>query len=80
MLYVGLDIHAKQITVCILDQDGKPLERFQVRQLDQLCERLTRLPERSRSASKPAPDMERLSNCFRRWRAASWWRIPDISS
>lgn len=44
MFYVGLDIHTKQITVCVLDQDGKVFERCQVRQLDQLQHRLARLP------------------------------------
>lgn len=44
MFYVGLDIHTKQITVCILDRDGKLFERYQVRQLDQLQQRLARIP------------------------------------
>ena len=27
MLYVGLDIHLKQISVCVLDENGKRLRR-----------------------------------------------------
>lgn len=44
MFYVGLDIHSKHITVCILDNNGKVVERCQVRQLDQLQQRLARIP------------------------------------
>jgi transposase len=44
MLYVGLDIHSKQITVCILNSDGQVHERCQVRQADQLLAALNRLP------------------------------------
>jgi hypothetical protein len=44
MFYVGLDLHSKQITVCILDDNGKVVERSQVRQLDQLQQRLARIP------------------------------------
>jgi transposase len=45
MLYVGLDLHTKHITSCVLGSDGKLRERWQVLQVDQLIERLTRLPE-----------------------------------
>lgn len=45
MLYVGLDIHTTQITVCLLNSDGKVRQRWQVRQIDQLLDRLTRLEE-----------------------------------
>jgi transposase len=44
MFYVGLDVHAKQITVCVLDGDGKVHQRCQVRQIDQLMCLLERLP------------------------------------
>ena len=30
MLYVGLDIHLKQISVCVLDENGKRLRRERV--------------------------------------------------
>lgn len=44
MFYVGLDVHTKQITGCVLNSDGKVHERWQVRLLDQLLQRLQRLP------------------------------------
>lgn len=46
MLYVGLDVHSKQITVCVLDERGDVVERTKVRQLDQLVQFLERLPDR----------------------------------
>ncbi len=36
MLYVGWDVHCKQITICTLDNDGKVLGRWTVRRLDQM--------------------------------------------
>jgi transposase len=44
MLYVGLDVHSKQITVCVLDDAGKVRQRCQVQQVDQLMSLLKRLP------------------------------------
>ena len=39
MLYVGLDVHAKQITGCVLNQNGNVIKRWQVRTLIKLlCE------------------------------------------
>lgn len=46
MLYVGLDIHAKKIAVCVLDANGKVYARRSVRQIDQLTGYLQRLPDR----------------------------------
>ena len=46
MFYVGLDIHAKWITVCVLDRDGKVHQRCQCRQVDQLMSVLEGVPER----------------------------------
>jgi transposase len=43
MFYVGLDIHTKQVTICVLDSDGKLVQRAQVRQLDELKRFLERL-------------------------------------
>jgi transposase len=45
MLYVGLDLHTKQITACVLNSDGKIHDRWQVRQLDQLFDRLARFEQ-----------------------------------
>ena len=44
MFYVGLDIHAKQITICVLDENGQVYRRCQVRQIDQMMDFLDRLP------------------------------------
>ena len=44
MFYVGLDLHAKYITICVLDENGKVYARWTVRQLDQMMDRLRALP------------------------------------
>jgi transposase len=44
MLYVGLDLHSKQITVCILDHTGQVQQRCQVQQVNQLMSLLQALP------------------------------------
>ena len=44
MFYVGLDIHAKQITICVLDDKGQVYRRCQVRQIDQMMNYLKQLP------------------------------------
>jgi len=44
MFYVGLDIHAKQITICVLDDQGQVYRRCQVRQIDRMMDFLERLP------------------------------------
>jgi len=46
MLYVGLDIHTKQITVCVLDRDGTVHRRGQVRGTQELSSLLRDLPDR----------------------------------
>jgi transposase len=46
MFYVGLDIHSKYITICVLNGDGKVYARCQVRQIDQMMRALERLPGR----------------------------------
>ena len=43
MLSVGLDVHLKHVTICVLNQDGKVVQRSQVRQLDELKHSLERL-------------------------------------
>jgi len=44
MLYAGLDIHQSHITVCVLDSNGKVYQRWQVRDAQELLERLAELP------------------------------------
>jgi transposase len=46
MLYVGLDIHSKHITFCVLGDRGKVVRRGQVRTIDEIMRFLTQLPER----------------------------------
>ena len=44
MFYVGLDIHTRQITICVLDDKGQVYRRCQVRQIDQMMTFLEQLP------------------------------------
>jgi transposase len=46
MFYVGFDIHTKQITVCVLDRNGKVHRRCQVRRAEELIPLLRSLPDR----------------------------------
>jgi transposase len=43
MFYVGLDIHSKQITGCVLNSNGKLHQRWRVWQIDQLLQRLRQI-------------------------------------
>jgi len=44
MLYVGLDIHIKNIFICILNDNGKIERQLKVRQVDQMMDVLNKLP------------------------------------
>lgn len=44
MLYVGLDVHSKSISICVLNENGKVIERQCVRRWDQMLAFLERLP------------------------------------
>ena len=44
MLYVGLDIHVSHITGCVLNENGKVLQRWQVSGVRELVWRLEQLP------------------------------------
>ena len=46
MLYVGLDIHSKHISICILNDNGKIQQRLKVRQVDQMMNVLENLNDR----------------------------------
>jgi transposase len=46
MLYVGLDIHIKHVTICVLDENGKLVRRGQVRTIQELIGMLELLPDR----------------------------------
>ena len=43
MLYVGLDIHLKHISLCVLDKNGKQLRRERVPDASALVKLLTSL-------------------------------------
>src|SRR5262245_54309825 len=46
MFHVGLDIHAKRITICILGETGQVFQRTSVRSVEQMLDVLRGLPER----------------------------------
>ena len=46
MLYVGPDIHSKQISICVLDETGQVVHRAQVRAMHQMRRMLESLPDR----------------------------------
>ena len=46
MFYVGLDIHSKRISLCVLNETGKIVQRSQVRTIDQMMRILEALPDR----------------------------------
>src|SRR6185436_7210339 len=46
MFYVGLDIHSKRISLCVLNQTGQVEHRSQVRTIDQMMSILRCLPDR----------------------------------
>ncbi len=43
MLYVGLDIHCKKITICVLDSQGVIVQRHQVQNCQELTDYLRRI-------------------------------------
>ena len=45
MFYVGLDIHTKQITICVLNSDGKVHQRCRVQRAETMLLVLRELPE-----------------------------------
>jgi transposase len=46
MLYVGLDIHSKQTTICVLNEQNQVVRRSQVRGIHEVLQALDALPER----------------------------------
>ena len=46
MFYVGLDIHSKRISVCVLSGTGQVVRRCQVRTIQEMMRILESLPER----------------------------------
>ncbi len=46
MFYVGLDIHSKHVSICVLNEDGKVFHRAQVRTIYETLGLLERLPDR----------------------------------
>ena len=46
MFYVGLDIHSKRISLCVLSGTGQVTRRCQVRTIEEMMRILERLPDR----------------------------------
>ena len=46
MYYVGLDIHSRHISICVLNETGQFVHRTRVRTIDQMMRILERLPDR----------------------------------
>src|SRR5581483_78736 len=46
MFYVGLDIHSKHVSICVLDENGKVVRRTKVRTIHEALSNLERLPDR----------------------------------
>ena len=46
MFYVGLDIHSKQISVCVLNETGQVVHRTRVRAINEMIRILEGLPDR----------------------------------
>ena len=46
MFHVGLDIHSRHISVCVLNEAGQFVHRSRVRTIDQMMRILERLPDR----------------------------------
>src|SRR5262245_15732934 len=46
MLYVGLDIHTKHISICVLSEAGQVTHRSRVRSIEEMLQILKGLPDR----------------------------------
>jgi transposase len=46
MFYVGLDIHTKHISICVLNETGKVVHRSRVRSIEEMMRTLKGLPDR----------------------------------
>jgi transposase len=46
MFYVGLDIHGKHISICVLNETGQVVQRTRVRTISQMMQNLEGLPDR----------------------------------
>ena len=75
MSYVGLDIHAKHISICALSETGQVAHRWRVRCIEEMLLILKGLPVASRSATRPAAATATSTTCCDRWRRGYWWRI-----
>jgi hypothetical protein len=46
MFYVGLDIHSKRISLCVLNETGQVIHRSQVRSIGEMLRILQDIPDR----------------------------------
>jgi hypothetical protein len=63
MYYVGLDIHSKRISLCVLNETGQIVQRSQVRTIDQMMRILEALPDRFEICYEASCGSTSLSTC-----------------
>jgi hypothetical protein len=77
MFYVGLDIHSKRISLCVLSATGQVLRRAQVRTVDEMMRILEGLPDRF-EVWRPVAAMATTTTCSARSPLGSPWRIRGV--
>ncbi len=76
MYYVGLDIHTKRISICVLSETGQPVRRCQVRGIEEMLAALQGLPDRFEVRYEASCGYGTTTTCSGRWPRASWWPTP----
>jgi hypothetical protein len=76
MFYVGLDIHAKHIAMCVLTEVGRIYRRCQVRTIDEMMQTLESCQIGSKSATKQAAATATITTSCGRWPHESLSHIP----
>lgn len=64
MFYVGLDVHVKSVTICVLGADGRVVRRLTVRQLSEVLQVLGTLPGPFRICYEASTGYGRLYELF----------------
>ena len=67
MFYLGLDIHTKHISICVLSEKGQLVRRAQVRTIEEMMRILKSLPDRfdrspAGNIDNPAPEPDRCTH------------------
>ena len=77
MWYVGLDVHLRRSTFCVLDENGKKMRNHTVRgSWNKVLRELDKSRGRSRSVSRPRPDTGISTTSCAGLRVVWQWRIP----